>query len=300
MQDPASLYRLETDTAIGDLSAPTLLVALGGYLDAGHTQRLLTEHLLATLDHTVVATFDLDQLIDYRARRPMMTFAQDHWVDYADPALILYRLIDDAGSPFLLLTGPEPDYQWERLVESVLTLIKALQVELTVTVHGIPMAVPHTRPISATVHATVPELRSGTPVFGTISLPGSLAALLELRLGELGRRAVGYAVHVPHYLAQADHPAAALYGLGCAREVAGLDLPDAGLHLAVADSEHAIAAELASSADAAEIVAALERQYDARHQPADQDVPIDEAELPSADQLGAELEAFLRDVGRGN
>lgn len=300
MQDPASLYRLETDTASGGLSAPTLLVALGGYLDAGHTQKLLTEHLLRTLDHTVVATFDFDQLIDYRGRRPVMTFSRDHWDDYADPALILYRLLDDAGSPFLLLTGPEPDYQWERMVEAIVTLVKVLGVELTITVHGIPMAVPHTRPVGATVHATVPELRDGIPVFGTITLPGSFAALLELRLGELGRRAVGYAVHVPHYLAQANHPAAALHGLGCTAQVAGLHLPDSGLQLAVAESEQAIAAELAASAEAAEVVSALERQYDARHTAAGQDAPMDESDLPSADQLGAEFEAFLRDVGPGS
>lgn len=300
MQDPAALYRLEADTALGDLSAPTLLLALGGYLDAGHSQKLLTEHLLAVLDHTVVATFDLDQLVDYRARRPVMTFSRDHWVDYADPSLLLYRLVDDAGTPFLLLSGPEPDYQWERVSEAVLGLVRALGVQLTVTVHGIPMAVPHTRPTEATVHATVPHLRTGPRLFGTMSLPGSLAALIELRLGELEREAVGYAVHVPHYLAQSDYPAAALHGLRAFTEVAGLDVPASRLELAAADSEHAIAAEVEASAEAAQVVLALEEQYDARHA-ADVEPPgIEESELPTADQLGAEFEAFLREVGPGH
>ena len=85
-----------------------------------------------------------------------------------------------------LLDGLEPDYQWERVVEAVRQLIQAFGVTLTVSVHGIPMAVPHTRPIGQSAHATDPRLitPATTPVFGTVQVPASLAALLELRLGE--------------------------------------------------------------------------------------------------------------------
>ena len=74
MQDPSELYRFETDTERSSARASVMLVSMGGFIDAGRTQRLLTEHLLAAHDHTVVASFDLDQLLDYRGRRPMMTF----------------------------------------------------------------------------------------------------------------------------------------------------------------------------------------------------------------------------------
>lgn len=310
MQDPSALFRLETDTDLADLLASTLVVALGGFIDAGHTQRLLVEHLLRTLDHTVVATFDVDQLIDYRARRPVMTFSQDRYTGYTDPSLALYRLVDDSGTPFFLLWGPEPDYQWERVVEAVTALAKALSVELFVTLYGIPMAVPHTRPVSSTVHGTTDELRSlGTRIFGTLNAPGSLSGLLEYRLGEQGRAAVGFVIYVPHYLAQGDYPAAAAHGLERIAEVGGLDLSPSGLELAAADSAHAIAAEVAESAEAAEIVRALEEQYDARlarlgdgenegeeHEGLG---AIDAGSLPTGDQLGAELEAFLEEIRRG-
>jgi len=74
VQDPSELYSFETDTPLGDMRASVLLVSLGGFVDAGQTQRLLTDHVLATLPHTVVASFDVDQLMDYRGRRPAMTF----------------------------------------------------------------------------------------------------------------------------------------------------------------------------------------------------------------------------------
>ncbi|MDO5627757.1 MAG: PAC2 family protein [Mobilicoccus sp.] len=302
MQDPSALFRLEVDTDPADLHAETMVVALGGYIDAGHTQRLLIEHLLRTLDHTVLATFDVDQLIDYRARRPQMVFSRDQFTSYSDPSLALYRVVDDSGRPFLVLWGPEPDYQWERVCEAILVLAEVLGVRLMVSVHGIPMAVPHTRPIGSTLHGTTDELRAdAVPVFGTVTLPGSLQALLEFRAGERGRAAVGYAIHVPHYLAQGDYPAAAAHALDRLVAAAGLDLSPTALEMAAADSSRAIASEVAESAEAAEIVQALETQYDARAAgPGDGMNPdaIDGEALPTGDELGAELEAFLERIRR--
>src|SRR6185436_7496088 len=103
VQDPSDLYSFETDTPPGDLRASVLLVSLGGFIDAGQTQRLLTDHILATLPHTVVASFDVDQLLDYRGRRPAMLFDRDRWSSYDDPALLLYRVTDADGEPFLIL-----------------------------------------------------------------------------------------------------------------------------------------------------------------------------------------------------
>ncbi|WP_312719376.1 PAC2 family protein [Mobilicoccus sp.] len=312
MQTPSTLYRLETDTGVADLRAGTLVVALRGFLDAGHAQRLLVEHLLRTLEHTVVATFDVDQLLDYRARRPVMTFSRDRYTAYSDPCLALYRIVDDAGTPFFLLWGPEPDYQWERMSAAVVDLVERLSVQLVVSIHGIPMAVPHTRPVTSTLHGTTDEVRAGAqPVFGTVEIPGSLAALLELRLGEQGHAATGFAVHVPHYLAQSDFPAGAAHALERLADAAGLSLPPAALELAAADSAHAIASEVAESAEAAEIVRALEEQYDARlarlaagddhvnDEDGGDEPDITDGPLPTGDQLGAELEAFLEEIRRG-
>ena len=158
MQNPSELYHFETDTDPQQLRASVMLLALGGFMDAWHTQRLLTEHLLANAESTVVASFDVDQLLDYRSRRPMMVFDHNRWISYDDPYLALHRLVDRDGTPYLLLTGPEPDFQWERMAEAVRQLVTLLGVDLVVSAHGIPMAVPHTRPIGMTAHATDPRL----------------------------------------------------------------------------------------------------------------------------------------------
>ncbi|GAA4717003.1 PAC2 family protein [Pedococcus ginsenosidimutans] len=299
MLNPSELYHFETDTDPQELRASVMLVALGGFMDAGHTQRLLTDHLLSSGESTVVAAFDTDQLVDYRARRPAMVFDANRWMSYDDPCLALHRLTDRDGTPYLLLTGPEPDFQWERVTEAVRQLVVLLGVDLVVTAHGIPMAVPHTRPIGLTSHATDPRLVpfQDSP-FGRVEVPGSLASLLELRLGESGHDALGFAVHVPHYLAQAEFADGAVTALNAIVAATGLDLPSDDLVAQAGLNRAEIAREIEGSEEVSQVIAALERQYDTfsegRQKPSL--LATDVSELPSADEIGAEFEQFLRDV----
>lgn len=298
MQDPQELYRFENDAHASELGASTLIAALGGLVDAGNTQKQLVSHLLGTLEHTVVASFDVDQLLDYRGRRPLMTFDRDHFSDYDDPAMTLFRMIDADGAPFLLLAGPEPDYQWERVIEAVRTLVRRLGVQMVVSANGIPMAVPHTRPVGMTRYASdqrlIPENR---PVFGMVQTPSSLETLLHLRLGEAGVDTAGFAVHVPHYLMQTDFGDATVTALEAICALTGLSIPMnelsavAGLHRAE------IARQVSENPEVVEVVQGLEQQYDAFQDGLQrQSLLANEiSELPSADEIGAELEEFLRD-----
>lgn len=299
MQDPTELFQYETDTAPQDLQASVMLVALEGFVDAGLTQKLLTDHILATNESTVVASFDVDQVLDYRGRRPVMVFDRDHWSSYDDPSLLVHRVIDRDGTPFLLVAGPEPDYQWNRMSEAMTSLIDRLGVDLTVTVHGVPMAVPHTRPIGVTAHGTNRRLLTeNEPVFGTIQVPGSFPSLLELRLGDAGRDAIGFAVHVPHYLAQTEFADAALVGLERVTAATGLHLGMDELVSTASRNRAEIAKHLADSEEVAAVVAALEQQYDTFLEGRKQRslLATELRDLPTADEIGAEFEAFLKDV----
>ncbi len=299
MQDPTELFQFETDTLPQDMRASVMLVALEGFVDAGHTQKLLTDHILATHESTVVASFDVDQVLDYRGRRPVMMFDRDHWSSYADPSMLVHRVVDKDGVPFFVLAGPEPDYQWNRMVEAVSALIDRLGVDLTVTVHGVPMAVPHTRPIGVTSHGTNPSLLTeNEPVFGSIQVPGSFPSLLELRLGETGKDAIGFAVHVPHYLGQTEFADAALVGLERVTSATGLHLGLTELVATAGQNRADIAKHLEDSEEVAAVVAALEQQYDTFLEGRKQRslLATELSDLPTADEIGAEFEAFLKDV----
>lgn len=278
--------------------ASVLVVQLTGFIDAGHTGEILAKHVLDAHEHEVVGRFDVDQLLDYRGRRPVMVFDKDRWTSYDEPALLLHRVRADDGTAFLLLTGPEPDYQWERMVTSVKQVAEMFGITLTASVHGIPMAVPHTRPLGVTSHGTNPALVGPqAAAFAQVQVPGSFTALLEYRLGQAGRDAVGMAVHVPHYLGQAEYAEAALVGLHQLSAVTGLAFDASALASAARDGLEQVSAELADNDEASQLVAALERQYDAFER--GRDVPsllAADAPVPSAEEIGAELEAFLKDV----
>jgi predicted ATP-grasp superfamily ATP-dependent carboligase len=301
------LYTLAEDQpGPGEFDRPVLVHALGGFIDAGSAGRLAAEHLLASLEHRVLARFDLDRMFDYRARRPPMIFVEDHWESYSEPELVLRAVRDAAGTGFLMLTGPEPDLLWEGFIGAVRELVERYEVRLTIGVHAIPMAVPHTRPSGMTAHATRQGLVTGHPWVGTVQVPGNVAGLLEYRLGQHGLDAAGFAVHVPHYLTQAEYPDAAVALIEAVGQLTGLRLPTGELGEAGAQTRAAIAEQVADQPEVAAVVAALERQYDAFMAGQGNALPLADntAELPTADELGAELERFLAEEndrrGRGD
>jgi predicted ATP-grasp superfamily ATP-dependent carboligase len=292
-RDPGDLYRVSPDAP--ELDDVVMLYHLDGFIDAGGAGRLLAAHLLGTLEHTEVARFDVDSLIDYRSRRPVMTFAKDRWESYDEPELVAWLMHDTAGRPFLLLDGPEPDHDWNSFTASVLELTVTLRVRLAVGFHGIPMGIPHTRPLGITAHATRPGLVEGyRPLVDRLQVPGSAAALLELRMGEDGRAAIGFAVHVPHYLAQAAYPAAAVTLLESVQQATGLSLPVDALREAAQRTDQEIARQVDGSEEVSEVVRALEQQYDAFAASGSGGLLADEPEhMPTAEELGAQFERFL-------
>ncbi|MBM0225133.1 MULTISPECIES: proteasome assembly chaperone family protein [Micromonospora] len=301
MLDPHELYELTDE--LPELGQPVLIQALTGFVDAGSATRLAREQLLTSLQARPIARFDVDQLFDYRSRRPVMTFVEDRWADYEAPALELHLLHDDDETPFLLLTGPEPDLQWERFVAAVAGLSARLDVRLTVGLNSIPMAVPHTRPTGVTAHATRRELIAGyEPWLQRVQVPGSVGHLLEYRLGEQGRDALGFAAHVPHYVAQTEYPAAAEALLASVSRSTGLLLPRDGLRAAAEVVRVEIDRQVAQTEEAATLVQALEEQYDAfaRGRGEKNLLAAETGPLPTADELGAELERFLAEQTRPN
>jgi predicted ATP-grasp superfamily ATP-dependent carboligase len=286
--DPRLLYTLREDV-LAKLKEhrPVLIHQLDGFVDAGQAGRLFSSHLLEALEHEILAEFDHDQLHDYRSRRPAMIFDTNTWKSYADITLRLYRVVDEQGEVFLLLTGPEPDVQWERLTAAIIALIEDIDVRLSVSLHGIPMAVPHTRPVTLTAHATDPELVKGYRSWiDRVEVPASFSGLLEFRLGQRERKAMGFAAHVPHYLAQAAFPEATLTLTRSLNQATGLAVPLEALEQASASNLSDIATEMAGSTEVQELVATLEEQFDSL-----QAEGIDQ--VPSADEIGAEFERFL-------
>ncbi|MFI0236780.1 PAC2 family protein [Streptomyces sp. NPDC016845] len=305
MLDAQDLYTWEpkglavVDMALAQESAGlVMLYHFDGYIDAGETGDQIVDRVLDSLPHQVVARFDHDRLVDYRARRPLLTFKGDHWTSYEVPSIEV-RLVQDAtGAPFLLLAGPEPDVEWERFAAAVQQIVERLGVRLAVNFHGIPMGVPHTRPVGLTPHGNRTDLVPGhISPFDEAQVPGSAEALVEYRLMEAGFDVLGVAAHVPHYIARSAYPDAALTVLEAITGATGLVLP--GIAHGLRTEAHRTQTEIdrqiqEGDEELVALVQGLEHQYDAAAGAESRGNMLAEpADIPSAEEIGLEFEKFL-------
>ncbi len=306
--EPRLVHIVDEVPELDDTSSLTMVVVLDGFLDAGNAAAIASRHLVALtegrVDPTalgqsngpVVATFDVDQFHDYRARRPAMSFVRDHYEGYDAPRLVVRLLHDSGDTPYLLLQGPEPDNRWEAFARAVREVVERFGVTRVVSMGSVPMAVPHTRPIAITHHANNADLISGdSPWRGELRIPSSAQALLEVRLGEWGHDAMGFVAHIPHYLAQLDYPRASLALLENVEKAGRLTVDLTDLRAEAEGREEEVARYLSSNEEVADVVEALERQYDAfeRAEESGTSLLAEDQPLPTGEEIGQQFQQFL-------
>lgn len=278
------------------LEAPVMVVVLEGWIDAGYAAGTAVQTLLQGLDTYPVATFDADQLLDHRARRPIMHLVDGVNTGLSWPGIELRAGTDDGGNDVMLLLGAEPDHAWRGFTEAVVELAQDFGARMLVGLGAYPATVPHTRPVTMSVTASSGELAAVSGLLrGSLEVPAGVQAAIEFRCGELDLPAVGLWAQVPHYVSGelAPYPAAALALLEQLERTAGLQLPKGTL---VGDAERTrnrIDVAMAANTDHLGMLQALEARHDELL--ADSAQAQAEPMIPSADELAEEVERFLRD-----
>lgn len=272
-----------------------LVIALTGFTDAGTAIGGLIDYLRDDLDPSPLAVFSNDALLDYRARRPIVSFDTDHLTDYRPQRLELSLAHDTLGQPFLVLTGYEPDFAWDGFVSSVVDLAELYGASTVTWVHSIPMPVPHTRPIGTTVSGTRSELTAAHSVWKPhTQVPATVGHLLELRFSESGARVAGFVLLVPHYLGDTEYPAAVLAALDSITVATGLVFAGDDLRELNREYLDKVEDQVSGSDELQRMLQGLEERYDAYMAGSTTAAPmIHTGDLPSADELAAELERFL-------
>ena len=264
-----------------------LVHAFSGFVDAGHSIRQAVSHLSTTLPHQKVAELGIDDIYDYRARRPVMTFDRDHFSDVDMPRLSLDLYWDNHSKPFLLMHGPEPDLGWQQVTQCVIELAEHYKVSKTVGLQAIPWPSPHTRDLLVTPHASDPTMIEPRPgPVDHVDVPGSLTTLIEFATGRAGIPAQGFAVHIPHYLVNTEYPTGAITVIEEISKAAELVIDPGDLPQLAARVRAEIDESIASSSENEEVVSALEQQHDA-------DMANWPNQLPSSDELMDQIEQFL-------
>jgi hypothetical protein len=272
-----------------------LLAAISGFTDAGSAMQQVSQHILGNLDYETIAVFDNDELLDYRSRRPVMFFEQDHIEDYQPASLSLHLVRDEVGTQFLFLNGYEPDFKWEAFASSVEVLFSYFAVRDMTWLHAIPFPIPHTRPVGVTVSgnqksviAKYSEWKPRTQV------PGNIMHLLEFRLTQADIPSTGFVLLVPHYLSDSEYPQAAVAGLELISSHLGLVFPTDELRDEGVAFTRRITQQMSENQELARMVESLESSFQSEKSANGMGaVKPREREIPDADEIAAELEGYL-------
>jgi len=283
-----SLLSITTDIELTD---PVMLLAMSGWVDAASVGTGAAERVAEEGD--VIARFDPDALFDYRSSRPTLHFTSGELSKVVWPRLeIVHRSIE--GTDLLIVVGNEPDFRWMELTRDLVEAAQQYGVKKLVTLGAVPAPVPHTRPVR--VLCTTSDrsiLLEGDEVLpDDLVVPGAAVSVLRQGIADAGIPAIGYWVQVPHYLQRPFHPGV-LSMLERAGAQIGVSLPLGDLVDESAAQIEDINRDLAERDDAREYVERLERIHDEEDRT--EPTPIISFEdLPSPDEIGAEIEKFLR------
>lgn len=281
---------------------PALIVAFDGWTDAGAGGTGAAEHLLERYPAQRIGRFDPDALFDYRDRRPELEIDRGRLRQVRWPELTIRHLAPTSGPDLLLMTGPEPDLGWRALADDMKELADMLGIRRYVGLGSVPGPLPHTRPVQLVCTSNDDALleRLGAP-HEQMVVPASAQVALEAELAGHGLTTLGMWVRIPHYVA-GPYPEAsrALLERLSAHLGTAVDLVDMDADIEANRRRLDVAAT--SSDEVREHVTQLERLYDAQAVgdagPLGIDSarggPLTDVEVPSGDELAAEIERFLR------
>lgn len=274
-------FELTGETA--DVAAPALIVSFEDWVDAGQAGSIAARRIADGGE--VVATFDSDSIYDYRNHRPALDIVDGTPKSFAWPEMRLTRR-NLGERDLFVLSGPEPDFRWRQFADDVLELALRLGIVQHVSLGAIPSALPHTAPTPVMMTgATQDQMREAPPIQGLLRVPAAAVSLVEWTLSENGIPAVGFWAQVPHYATPFAAGAIALV-----RKVES--------HLSVNIGAGSLEEEAATQMEALskvfsdnpEATAYLERLEGL----------VGEEQVPGADNIGDEVERFLRSQRRGN
>jgi hypothetical protein len=280
-----------------ELDSPTLVFMLTGWIDASAAASAALAAVDQACNTRLLATFDGDTFIDYRARRPTMELRDGVNTRLEWPDILLKVGRDTDGHDVLTLTGPEPDAQWRRFADDFSELAVELGVAQAVGFGAYPFATPHTRAPRLSSTSPSPELAASLPFLkNSVDVPAGMGAVLEHALFAQGVPATTIWAQVPHYVSTMAYPAATVALLAGLRDVAHVTVDDTILVQAANAQRLRLDELVAANADHVGMLRQLEQAFDTA---SEETLGLGSANLPSGDELAAELERFLRDQGRG-
>lgn len=296
--DPS--IRLLSET-LPQLDEAVLVMMLSGWIDAGGAAAQAMAAINAEIDAQVVAVFDEDTYLDYRARRPVMMVR-----DGLNSVLEWQRITvavgtDQTGRDLVVLSGPEPDMGWHRFTSAVVDLAADLGVTTAVGLGAYPFTAPHTRPCRLSVTSPSPDVLGRLNLLrSSVDVPAGVVSSLEHGLHDRSIPALTIWAQVPHYIANGTYPAASVALIDTLRSVTDLVIDAADLRAEAIAQSRRLDDLVRSNPEHQRFLEQLEIVHDQTEdtwQPGGAAVAGPALQWASGDEIADELERFLREQG---
>ncbi len=270
-----------------------MVCAFQGWNDAGDAASSAVSFLASALDARSFARIDSEEFYDFQANRPCIRFAEQEVREIEWPTVEIFEAqAPRAPRDLVLVQGVEPSMRWRAFSTHLVDLAEALGVQLVVTLGALLGDVPHTRPVAMTGHASDAALMERLGIqSSSYEGPTGIVGVLHAACAKAGLPSATLWASVPHYVAAASNPKAALALLRRVEVLIGVSVDVSELESTAADYERQVGMAVSSDPDIQAFVERLEQAADSE----EQDSP---EELPSGDILASEFQRFLRQRGR--
>ncbi|HWE34539.1 MAG TPA: PAC2 family protein [Solirubrobacteraceae bacterium] len=274
------------------LRAPALICAFKGWNDAADAASSALTFVGQALSAQRFATIDPEEFYDFQATRPKIKMVDGRAREIVWPEVELYEArIPRAPRDLILLVGTEPSFRWRTFGQIVVELAEAIGAQLMVTLGALLADVPHTLPVSVTGLASDPALvaRLGLQQ-SSYEGPTGIVGVLHAAFQQAALPSASLWAAVPHYIAAAPNPKAALALVRKLEGLVGVAVDASELEAAAADYERQVNVAVQSDPDVQAFVERLE-------QAAESEADDEPTSLPSGESIARDLQRFLRQRG---
>jgi predicted ATP-grasp superfamily ATP-dependent carboligase len=275
------------------LRAPAMVCAFRGWNDAGDAASSAVSFLASSLDARRFARIDPEEFYDFQSNRPCIQFNDENEREIVWPTIEVFEATAPrAPRDLVLVQGVEPSMRWRAFCANIVDLAEALGVQVVVSLGALLGDVPHTRPVPVSGHASDPALMERLGMQGsTYEGPTGIVGVLHTACAQAGLPSASLWAGVPHYVAAAANPKAALALLRRVEGLIGVSVDVSELESATADYERQVGLAVQSDPDIQAFVERLEQAAEGSDEVAPEDVP-------SGDAIAREFQRFLRQRGR--
>ena len=275
------------------LRAPALVCAFSGWNDAGDAASAALTFIGESLGAERFARIDPEDFYDFQSTRPHIHLNEDRRREITWPGIEIFAArVPRAPRDLILVQGPEPSMRWRTFCQNIVDLAEALDTQLVVTIGALLADVPHSHPVSITGLASDDALVEKLAVAETTyEGPTGIVGVLHTACTEAGLPSASLWASVPHYVAAAPNPKAALALVRKIESLVAVSVDATDLENATGEYERQVGLAVQSDPDVQAFVERLE-------QAAEQDTrPLGPGDLPSGDALASEFQRFLRQQG---